>query len=86
MQDDPIRIIDSSSAHLREYAARRRRIVFHSFHRLVQSDPSMSVVYERGGRRFHVPRVADDPVLARPVNPLLAKTFHFRMVRPTCGH
>lgn len=86
MQDDVVRIVDSSHPRIRRYAERRRPLVYYSFQRLVGAYPSASVTYERNGRRYDVPRVGDDPEFSRSTHPLIAKTFNFRVVRPTCGH
>jgi hypothetical protein len=86
LQDDIVRIVDSSSSRLSDYIFRRRRIVFYMFHRLVRTDPSMSVAYEVRGQRYDVPRVEDHPVLGREIHPLVGKILHFRVVRPICAH
>jgi hypothetical protein len=82
LQDDLVRVVDSSDQRLRETARDGSSWVYFQFHRYVSRRPEIAVSFERGGRRRTVPRVGSDPALARPPNPVIAKLLHFRDVDP----
>jgi hypothetical protein len=85
VQNDLVRVIDASSARLKDTAREGSSWVFFQFHRYASRHPEVSVSYERSGRRVDVPRAGDDPLLGRGPNPLLGKLLGFRDVDPP-GH
>lgn len=81
-QDHPVRILRSNDAHLERLARGDYRLVPFELRRYTAEHPDVALVYESAGARVAAPRAADDPRLARPPQPLLAKLLLFRPVPP----
>jgi hypothetical protein len=88
MQDDLVQIVGSSDQRFRGFAARRAALPYLKFRTLMAQYPHIRISYERGGQRFDVPRVGDDPVLSQPPGWLVTKVMDFRPVSPrnVCRH
>ncbi len=78
LQDDVVRVTDSSDERLAAAAESGTRLVWHDFRRHLGRNPDASVTYERAGRRFVVARAGDDPVLARRETLAERKLLQFR--------
>jgi hypothetical protein len=88
LQDDLVQVVRSSDRRFREFANRRTQLVWVHFQSLVGNYPHISIAYERGGQRYEVARVGDDPVLARRPGRIVGKLMAFRTVarRNVCRH
>jgi hypothetical protein len=82
LQDDLVRVIDSSDPRLRDTARAGSSWVYLQFQRYLRRHPEVAVTYERNGVRREVTRAADDAELGRGLNPVLAKLLYFRDVDP----
>lgn len=56
------------------------RFVFFEFRAYTSQHPNASVNYRSGGRTHRVARIADDPLLSRPLPVWQRKLLHFRLV------
>lgn len=81
-QNDLVEVIDSSDPHLRSASREGTRWIYFEFQDYMSRRPDASVIYVYRGERREVPRVAEDPILSKPVNPVLRKLFFFRSVVP----
>lgn len=80
LQDDLVRIVDSSDERLDEAAKSGTRFVWHDFRRHMLDHPDESVTYEQDGRRFAVSRAGDDPRLSEDETFVERKLLQFRDV------
>lgn len=81
-QDEPLRILRSNDPYLRRLARDDFRLVPLELRRYAAEHPEISVVYEGPEGPVAARPAADDPFLARPPQPLLAKLLLFRPVSP----
>ena len=89
-QNDLVTVVASSDPHLQAVADRGERSVYFEFQRYTSERPDISVTYRHRSVERFVEKVADDPELSRPPNPVLAKLLWFRPVpspeNNTCRH
>lgn len=81
-QDEPLPLVSSSDPSLERLAEHGYRMLPFELRRWAQQHPNATVVYDTPEGRQRTSRVADDPRLSQPVNPLLAKLLLFRPVPP----
>jgi hypothetical protein len=81
-QDHPLRILASNDPYLQRLARGGYSLVPFELRRYAAEHPDAALEYEGAGGRFRARRAADDPRLARPPQPLLAKLLLFRPVPP----
>lgn len=81
-QDELVRILRSNDAYFAKLAAGGYRLVPFEFQRHTAKHPDAVLAYESGGRRATLRRAAQDPKLAEPPHPVLAKLLLFRPVPP----
>lgn len=81
-QDELVTIVESSDPYLQRLQRERTRLVYPHLRLHLDGHPEASLTYERGGRRYVVPRVGDDPELSRRPPYWLRKLFLFRAVPP----
>jgi hypothetical protein len=82
LQDDLVRIHDSSDERLSESAKRGTRWVWTELRAYLGARPEVSLTYERNGVRETVTRAGDHPVLGAPPGLLATKLLPFREVDP----
>jgi hypothetical protein len=89
-QDELVKIESSSDPQFQKAADENSRYVYWHFRRDATDKPDASVQYLYQGKYRDVRRIADDPILGQPVNPILKKFIWFRLVADPknngCGH
>ena len=78
MQDERVRIVESSDEDLQEAAENDREWSLWAMRQRVRDADDFSVTYEYRGERRTAERAQDDPLLAKDVNPIAAKVWMMR--------
>lgn len=79
-QDDLVRVVETSDRGLRERVGTDYLMTYFEFRRYLSQRPDASVTFVRGGERFTIPRVGDDPELSSPPPLWQSKLLQFRPV------
>ena len=79
---EPVTVVESSGAELRDVAGTTLALPWIEFRRRVAREPEAAVTWERSGERHTTARVADDPVLSRPLPLPVRKLMIFRPLGP----
>ena len=89
-QRDLVEIIDASNPLLRELARHGELMTLFELRSITSRRPEMTLAYRLHGQLVQVPRAGGDPLLSRPLSPLLRKLLFFRGVdksgRQHCRH
>ena len=80
LQEEPVRILSSSDAELAQAAKNEELVLLYDLRLRAQRLADQSITYERKGEVHHADRMADDPLLSRPLPYLARKTLHFRTI------
>ncbi len=75
---EPVTVVESSGTQFRDVAGTALALPWIEFRRRVAAEPDAAVTWERSGERHTTARVADDPLLSRPLPLPVRKLMIFR--------
>jgi hypothetical protein len=79
---EPVTVVESSGTQFRDVVGTALALPWIEFRRRVAAEPDATVTWERSGERHTTARVADDPVLSRPLPLAVRKLMIFRPLGP----
>ena len=80
MQDDPVRILDSSNPVLARAATNKESMLLYDLRIRSKDFPNDSLTYVQDGRVVELTRIGDDPFIGKPLSLLARKTLYFRSI------